>query len=81
MPKRTTIILEDDVYRMLVEESIKAYGSVKNISRVVNEILKKALKEGMEKEFHELLSLKKAAHITAKEFEGFRRELSKRFET
>jgi len=45
MPKRTTIILEDDIYKMLVEESIKRYGNVRSLSKVVNELLDKALRE------------------------------------
>ena len=43
MPKRTTLILDDDVYRKLVEESVKRYGTVRALSKVVNELLRERL--------------------------------------
>jgi predicted CopG family antitoxin len=79
MFKRTTILLEEEVYRRLVEESLKRHGTTKAVSKVVNELLKKALK-GKEEILNLLLS-KKVAKTSVKEFECFRRELSKRFES
>lgn len=40
MTKRTSIILEDDFYEMLVRESIRRYGTVRAISRVIKDLLK-----------------------------------------
>lgn len=37
---KTTILIEDKLYKKLVEESIKRYGNAKNISLTLNEILK-----------------------------------------
>ena len=37
---KTTILVDDDIYKKIVEEAIKSYGSAKNISAVVNKELK-----------------------------------------
>ncbi len=78
MPKRTTVLLEESVYEKLVEESLKRYGTVRAISKVLNELLKDALKG--EKEIVRLIYSEKVAKTSAKEFEEFRRELSRRLE-
>lgn len=78
MPKRTTVLMDDDVYERLVSESVKRYGSTKAISKVLNEELRKLV--GGEERILELLRSRKIAKTTAKEFEGYRRELSKRLE-
>ena len=36
---RTTVTLENATYQRLVQEAIARYGSAKNISRVLNELL------------------------------------------
>jgi predicted CopG family antitoxin len=79
MSKRTTILLDEDIYRRLVEESLRKHGTTKAISKVVNELLKKALKN--REEILDLLLSKKVAKTSVKEFENFRRELSRRFES
>jgi predicted CopG family antitoxin len=79
MPKRTTLILDDDVYKFLVEESIKRYGTTRALSRVVNELIKERISR--KREFIKLLYSEKYAEITPEEFYEFRRELSRRFET
>ncbi|RLI11835.1 hypothetical protein DRO33_03455 [Candidatus Bathyarchaeota archaeon] len=78
MIKRTTIILEDDVYEALVRESVRRYGTTKAISKVVNELLRKAF--NAKRELLELIYSEKIAKVTEEEFEEFRRELSERFE-
>lgn len=78
MSKRTTILLEDDVYEKLVNESLRKYRTTKAMSKVANELLKRALKG--ETKVLELISSKKIAKTSNKEFESFRRELSRRFE-
>jgi predicted CopG family antitoxin len=40
MPKRTTVILDDDIYEKLVRESIRRYGTTRALSRVLNELLR-----------------------------------------
>jgi hypothetical protein len=37
---KTTVILDDDVYRRLVEEAIERYGSTRTLSRLINEKLR-----------------------------------------
>ena len=78
MSKRTTILLDNDVYEKLVNESMRRYRTTRAMSKVANELLKRALK-GQTKVL-ELISSKKIAKTTNKEFESFRRELSRRFE-
>lgn len=36
---RTTIDLDDKLYAMLMQQSIQAYGSTRNLSKVVNDYL------------------------------------------
>ena len=78
MSRRTTILLDDDVYEKLVNESMRKYRTTKAMSKVANELLKKALKS--QTKVLELISSKKITKTTNKEFESFRRELSRRFE-
>jgi len=79
MVKRTTIMLDEDLYPKLVEISLRKYGTVKALSKVVNELLKDAL-TGREAIIR-LIYSDKIAKTTAKEFEEFREELSRRLET
>ncbi len=78
MSKRTTILLDDDVYEKLVNESLRKYRTTKAMSKVANELLKRALR-GQTKVL-ELISSKKIAKTSSREFESFRRELSRRLE-
>lgn len=41
---KTTIILEDQLYKELVDESIKEYGSTRKLSLLINRRLKAAKK-------------------------------------
>ncbi len=77
MPKRTTVILEDDIYEKLVKESIRRYGTTRALSRVLNEILRNSFKK--QDDLIRLIYSKKVVKITPEKFEKFRKELSKRF--
>lgn len=77
MPKRTTVILDDDVYEKLVRESIRRYGTTRAISRVLNELLRDSLSG--EKELITLIYSEKLAEVSNEEFNEFRRKLSRRF--
>lgn len=79
MSRRTTILLKDDVYEQLVQESLRRYKTTKAMSKVVNELLQASLRG--EADILNLILSKKIAKTTAKEFEGFRRQLSKRLES
>jgi hypothetical protein len=72
------IILDDDIYEKLVEESIRRYGSVRAILRVVNELLRKSLVPG--DELIKLIYSEKLAEIDIRDFEEFCSKLSRRFE-
>ena len=78
MPKRTTVILEDDVYKRLVQESIRRYGTARAISKVLNEILREEL--SARDELLQLIFSEKIAEIDLEEFNEFRKELSRRLE-
>jgi len=78
MPKRTTVVLDDDIYEMLVRESIRRYGTTRALSRVLNELLR-----GRANSIEELVQLiysKKLVWVDQTEIEKLRRELSERFE-
>jgi len=79
MSRRTTILLDEDVYRRLVDESLRRYQTTRAMSKVANELLKTAFKG--EVNILNLISSKKVAKTSVKEFEEFRRELSKRLES
>lgn len=79
MSKRTTILLDDDIYEKLVRESLRRYKTTKAMSKVANELLKRALKG--EAKILDLIFSEKLAKTSAREFEAFRREMSKRFES
>jgi predicted CopG family antitoxin len=78
MSRRTTILLDDDIYERLVNESMRRYRTTKAMSKVANELLKRALKG--EAKVLDLVFSEKLAKTNVREFETFRRELSKRFE-
>ncbi|MGQ4895153.1 MAG: hypothetical protein ACP6IQ_11080 [Candidatus Njordarchaeia archaeon] len=80
MSKRTAVILSDDVYDILVKESLSRYGTTRAISKVLNELVREAIKLRGILEIKELLRKEKKIKITAEEFHEFRRELSKRLE-
>jgi hypothetical protein len=75
MQRRTTVLLEKDVYDALVKESVAEYNSSKAISKVLNKVVRRALAN--KSRLHELLHSKRVAKVTQKEFEKFRHELSK----
>jgi len=76
MPRRTTVILEDEVYEKLVQESIRRYGTAKAISKTVNELLKERFRSDLIR----LIYSEKIARISQEELEKFRAQLSSRFE-
>ncbi|MGQ4891586.1 MAG: hypothetical protein ACP6IP_03755 [Candidatus Njordarchaeia archaeon] len=81
MPKKTVVLLDEDVYEVLINESISKYGTTRKMSKVLNELIRKAIKlEGI-LEIKKILSEKKKAKVTVDKFHRFRKELSKRFES
>ena len=77
MPRRTTVLLDEDVYELLVRESIKRYGTARALSKVLNELIREAL--ASRHELLELIRSEKIVNISEEEFNQFRRKLSKRF--
>ena len=78
MSRRTSVILDDDIYEKLVEESLKRYGTPRAISKVLNELLREHLSGRAE--LLRLIYSEKLARTTAREFQEFRRKLSERVE-
>lgn len=46
---RTTVHIEDELYKRLVEESLKKYGTTRNLSKILNEKLRLAEKIKLKK--------------------------------
>ncbi len=80
MPKRTTIILDDDVYEILVKESMTKYGTKRALSKVLNELVKEAIRLRWLVKAKSILRSEKKIKISVEEFHEFRKKLSKRFE-
>jgi len=78
MPRRTTVVLDDDVYEMLVQESVKRYGTARAISRVLNELLRERLSS--RNELLQLIYSEKVVYVDQSSVDEMRRELSKGFE-
>jgi len=66
MPKRTAVVIQNDTYARLVEESIRKFGSARAISRVIDDMVKENsnTKKEAKKDILRLLHSKKAAKIT-----------------
>lgn len=79
MSRRTTILLNEDVYERLVQESVRRYKTTRAMSKVANELLQASLTG--EADILSLIGSKKTAKTTAREFERFRRQLSKRLQS
>jgi predicted CopG family antitoxin len=79
LSRRTTILLDDEIYEKLVSESMKRYKTTRAMSRVANELLRRALKG--EAKVLDLIVSEKVASTSARELQTFRRELSKRLES
>ena len=80
MSKRTAVILDDDVYEILVRESLRRFGNTRSISKALNELVREAIKLRGLLRVLELARKKKYASISEKEFEEFRKDLSRSFE-
>ncbi|MEZ0318512.1 MAG: hypothetical protein ABWK05_00760 [Pyrobaculum sp.] len=78
MPKRTTIILDDDVYDAVVRESVRRYGTAKAMSKVINEMLRKGL--SAEGELLSLLYGEMYVELDEEEFNKWRKSFSQALE-
>jgi predicted CopG family antitoxin len=78
MPKRTTLVLSDRVYEKLVSESMKKYGSARNLSKVVNDLVEE--KTESKSDIMELIYSEKLTKTSTRDFEQFRRKLSNSLE-
>jgi hypothetical protein len=63
-----------------VSESMKRYGSARNLSRVVNEMVEEKAAGDKKSDIMELIYSEKLAKTSQREFESFRRKLSARLE-
>ncbi len=79
MPRRITVTLDDDVYGRLVEESVKRYGTVRALSKVVNELLRERFSS--REDLIRLIYSDRITWISTEDFVRFRRGLSERFES
>ena len=75
---KTTINLETDVYKELVEESIEKYGTTKKLSKLINYRLKKSKGKGSRDIVKETAGLWKLSKSAYKDVKGMRLESEKR---
>ena len=83
MPKRTTVVIQDDTYAKLVQESIQRFGNARAISRVIDAMvgeISSSKKREAETKLAKVLHAKKVAKVSQKELERDRHELSVEFE-
>ena len=67
---KTTILLDDDLYRKLVQESVKRYGTTKKLSKLINEKLRQSPRaEGEEKGRKQRLRLSLGRMLSEKELQ------------
>ncbi len=50
---KTTIILDDDIYKELVKEALERYGSTRKLSKLINEKLRSTLRQALRVEGEE----------------------------
>ncbi|MHB8361495.1 MAG: hypothetical protein ACYDAO_08485 [Thermoplasmataceae archaeon] len=79
MLKRTTITLDSSIYEELVKESVSKYGDARHLSVIINEKLRKS-NEDYSRLF-QMAKRKKTHKENIDEFESFRSDLSKEFES
>jgi hypothetical protein len=79
MPKRTTLVLDDKVYEKLVRKRISRYGTARNISKVVNDLVEGT--DERKNDIRKLIYSEKLAKTTTRDFEQFRKRLSAKLET
>jgi len=78
MPRRTTVLLDEDIYEWLIRESIRRYGTSRALSKVLNEVLRRGLSS--KNDLIKLIYSEKLVNVEQAELEDFRRKLSRRFE-
>jgi len=69
--RRTTIILQDEIYREIVSEAVTEYGSTRKLSAVVNQLLGEKLSEKKQQRrpsLQEIFGSAKGIKQTAQEF-------------
>ena len=74
VPKRTTVVIQDDTYAKLVQQSIQRFGNARAISRVID-ARRKRPKKNLPRFF-----MRRRWERSQKELEDDRHELSLEFE-
>jgi hypothetical protein len=64
---KTTVILEDELYRRLVQEAIEKYGSTRKLSKLINEKLKQG--NVLQAKGEKRMRIKLGRKLTEKELE------------
>lgn len=70
---KTTIILEDDLYKELVREALEKYGTTRKLSKLINEKLRKTIYNEMEIE-EKSLRVKLGKKLSPEEIEKIAEE-------
>ncbi len=70
---KTTIILEDDLYKELVREALEKYGTTRKLSKLINDKLRKTIYNEMEIE-EKSLRVKLGKKLSPEEIEKIAEE-------
>ena len=76
---KTTVNLDDDLYRRAVSESVRRYGNTRSISVVINELLRGAFAGGAKKDegwmpLYGILKTTKKSSLSTQELKNLARE-------
>ncbi len=66
---KTTVLLDDEVYRRLVKEAVERYGSTRKLSFLINEKLRGS-RESASSAKRERLTVKIGRRLSERELEG-----------
>ena len=71
---KTTVVLDDEIYKALVKEALERYGTTRKLSKLINEILRARLLPEKTVEKKEKLRVKLGKKLSPEEIEKLAEE-------
>ena len=71
---KTTIILEDDLYKELVKEALERYGTTRKLSKLINEMLRESIAQKKPVKRRKKLTIKLGKKLSPEEIEKLAEE-------
>jgi len=71
---KTTIILEDDLYKELVKEALERYGTTRKLSKLINEMLRESMAQKKLVKRRKRLTIKLGKKLSPEEIEKLAEE-------